>query len=96
MVYFMWGFPHKILIEHKGEIIAVKITQQAKKVADELDKEEVEIEPLNSPKEDVNQKRQSTAQQIKIGTQLTVPNSLSLHPPPPATLFFLSLFSYGH
>lgn len=53
------------MIEHNGEIIVFKTTQQARKVADELDIDEVEVETLNSPQETISQRRQSTTQQIE-------------------------------
>lgn len=54
-----YGFPHKLLIEHKGKkIIAIKTKGQARRIADELDKDKVEIETLNSPQEDTKQRRQ--------------------------------------
>lgn len=44
---YKWEYPHKLLIDFHGKLIAIKFTSQATRFKRQLNKEEVEIGILN-------------------------------------------------
>lgn len=65
---YKWGYPHKLLIEYKGKIVAIKTLLQARSFETELDKKEVEVTILNSPQEVSDSRRASAI--YRVGKKL--------------------------
>lgn len=67
-IAYKWRFPFKLLTDYKGRTVVVKSLQQAKEFEVELEKEEVEVEVLNSTLEEIRsraQRRQSAIYRVR-------------------------------